>query len=150
MSAPRVLVVEDGHEYITNLERFLADDFSFTRAGDGQAALDLLSRQPFDAIFLDMKFDRADRLLGDLGALQQRFAGDEVRAKRFLENNQGAYILAALREAGHPQPALFSYDFDSEPRRFKNLIRRYGPLAYLTDTATPHTIRKQLQRILGR
>lgn len=148
MSAPRVLVVEDGHEYITNLERFLAEDFTFVRAGDGETALDLLSTQSFAVIFLDMKFDRAERLLGDIQALKRRFAGDEERAKQFLENNQGAYVLSALREAGHSQPVLFSYDFDSEPRRFKNLLRRYGPLDYLTDTATPHDIRNQLRKML--
>ncbi|MFT4978354.1 MAG: CheY-like chemotaxis protein [Myxococcota bacterium] len=144
MMTPRVLVVEDGHEYINNLTRFLGEDFAFTRAGDGPAALELLSDAPFEAIFLDMKFDRADVLLGDLDATRRRFAGDETRARRFLENNQGAYVLAAIREAGHSQPAIFSYDFDSEPRRFKNLLRRYGPLRYLNDTATPADIRDTL------
>lgn len=150
MTAPRVLVVEDGHEYINNLTRFLGEDFDFTRAGDGPAALALLSGERFDAIFLDMKFDRADVLLGDLGATQRRFAGDAARAKRFLENNQGAYVLAALREAGHAQPVIFSYDFDSEPRRLRNLQRRYGPLDYLNDTATPADIRDKLRRAAGR
>ncbi|MCA9573611.1 MAG: response regulator, partial [Myxococcales bacterium] len=131
---PRVLVVEDGHEYIQNLQRFLADDFVFLRAGDGHEALGLLAAppdgQPFDAVFLDMRFDRAERLLGDLAELTDRFAGDAERARRFLEDNQGTYVLAGLRDAGHALPALFSYDFDSEPRRFRNLEARYGPLAY--------------------
>lgn len=149
MSLPAVLVVEDGHEYITNLERFLGEHFVFTRAGDGFQALELLARSPadgppFDALFLDMRFDRAERLLGDLDALADRFAGDHSRARRFLEDNQGTYVLAALREAGHQQPALFSYDFDSEPRRFKNLSGRYGPLGYLHDAAGPAAIRDAL------
>jgi len=149
MSAPRVLVVEDGHEYINNLTRFLGDAFAFTRAGDGPTALSLLSGQGFEAIFLDMKFDRAEHLLGDLVATQRRFAGDEARARRFLENNQGTYVLAAIREAGHTQPAIFSYDFDSEPRRLRNLQRRYGPLSYLNDTATPADIRDTLSRAVS-
>jgi len=143
-----VVVVEDGDEYSTNLNRFLSQDFDFTRAGDGQSALALLGVEAFALIFLDMKFDRAERLLGDELALQRRFAGDEARARVFLENNQGAYILSALREAGHTQPVLFSYDFDSEPRRLKNLQRRYGPLDYLNDTATPHDIRDRILRAL--
>ncbi len=145
----RVLVVEDGFEYIHNLGRFLGEHFSFTRAGDGQEALALLAAEPFAAIFLDMKFDRATRLLGDLDQLQRRFAGDEHRARQFLENNQGAYVLAAIRDAGHRQPAVFSYDFDSEPRRFANLSRRYGPLTYLTDTASPALIRQTLSAAIA-
>lgn len=149
MNPPRVLVVEDGHEYINNLTRFLGTDFDFTRAGNGPTALSLLASQPFAAVFLDMKFDRADVLLGDLDATRRRFAGDEARAKRFLENNQGTYVLAAIREAGHTLPAVFSYDFDSEPRRLRNLRRRYGPLDYLNDTATPVDIRGTLAQAIS-
>ncbi|MDG1479699.1 MAG: response regulator [Myxococcota bacterium] len=138
----RVLVVEDGFEYIHNLTRFLGSDFSFERAGDGFAALEMLSGGSFSAIFLDMKFDRAEKLLGDLAQLHRRFAGDESRARRFLENNQGTYVLAAIRDAGVSLPIVFSYDFDSEPRRFRNLHRRYAPLSYLTDTASPAQMRQ--------
>lgn len=149
MGLPRVLVVEDGFEYVENLTRFLGDTFSFTRAGDGHEALAMLAETPWDALFLDMRFDRASRLLGDREALTARFAGDEDRARRFLEENQGAYVLAALRDAGHSQPALFSYDFDGEPRRYRNLEGRYGPLAYLHDTAGPAEIREALLALLG-
>jgi CheY-like chemotaxis protein len=138
----RVLVVEDGFEYIHNLTRFLGGDFDFQRAGDGHAALELLGGGGYAAIFLDMKFDRAERLLGDLDQLRRRFAGDETRALRFLENNQGTYVLAAIRDAGVSLPVVFSYDFDSEPRRFRNLQRRYAPLTYLTDTASPAQMRQ--------
>ncbi|MCK6504788.1 response regulator [Myxococcota bacterium] len=146
---PRVLVVEDGHEYITNLDRFLAADFAFTRAGDGPQALALLAEAPFDVVFLDMRFDRAEALLGDLDELSDRFAGDRGRARRFLEDNQGTYVLAALRAAGHRQPALFSYDFGGEPRRLKNLEGRYAPVAWLSDAAGPADIRQALLRLSG-
>lgn len=149
MSAlPKILVVEDGHEYVVNLRRFLGEDFAFERAGDGPEALDRLRDERWDAVFLDMRFDRASRLLGDPGALAERFVGDEARVRVFLEDNQGAYVLAALRDAGHAQPVLFSYDFDAEPRRYRNLASRYGPLAYLTDTAGPAEIREALHRLL--
>ncbi len=146
---PTVLVVEDGHEYITNLQRFLSDEFAFSRAGDGAEALRLLAARNFDAIFLDMRFDRADVLLGDLDALIERFAGDHDRARRFLEDHQGTYVLAALRQAGFDQPALFSHDFDAAPRRFQNLQRRYGPLSYLVDAAGPSEIRAALRELVG-
>jgi len=146
---PLVLVVEDGHEYITNLTRFLSEHFRFERAGDGPAALERLAAGGVDAVFLDMKFDRSTRWLGDLEQLERRFAGDSVRAQRFLEDNQGAYVLAGLREAGHTLPVVFSYDFDGEPRRFRNLSTRYGPLDYLADTAGPADIRAALSRASG-
>ena len=41
-----------------------------------------------------------------------------------------------------------SYDFDGEPRRFENLARSHGPLAYLTDSAGPQEIRRALQRLI--
>ncbi len=141
---PSVLVIEDGHEYITVLERFLSGAFGFTRAGDGPEALSLLDARRFDAIFLDMRFDRAERLLGDLPALAVRFGGDMGRARRFLENNQGTFILSALREAGCGLPVVFSHDFDGAPRRFANLARRHGSLRYVSDAAGPAEIERTL------
>ena len=148
-TGPMVLVIEDGHEYTTNLERFLGGDFVFERAGEGATALERLSAGGVDVVFLDMKFDRAPLLLGDEAALVRRFAGDAKRARRFLEDNQGTYVLAAVREAGFVQPAIFSYDFDGEPRRFGNLLSRYGPLSYLTDSAGPREIRAALRAALA-
>jgi len=148
MSAPRVLVIEDGEEYTHNLTRYLGGDFDFVRAGDGHEALTLASGAgTFQAVFLDMRFDRvpADRLLGDLASVADRFNGDADRATRFLEDNQGTYVLAALREGGHGLPVIFSYDFDSEPRRWQNLSRRFGPVSYLTDNASPDQIRERLR-----
>jgi CheY-like chemotaxis protein len=140
----RVLVVEDGLEYTKSFEQFIGSPFEFVRAGSGREALDALGTGSFDLLFLDMRFDRATELLGDLDALVERHNGDSARAQRFLEDNQGAYVLAAIRDAGHRQPALMSYDFDGEPRRFENLLTRYGPLAYLTDTAGPQETRAAL------
>jgi CheY-like chemotaxis protein len=144
----RVLVVEDGEEYTENLGRFCADGFSFTRAGDGGAALAALAAEPFDLLFLDMRFDRVQQalLLGDIGETAERFNGDPVRARQFLEEHQGTYILAAVRAAGHAHPALFSHDFDGEPRRWANLVRLYAPLHYLPDNASPSAIRATLLR----
>ncbi len=142
----RVLVIEDGHEYSATLSRFLPD-FTFVRAGSGQEALDLLA-QGFDVVFLDMRFDRVPRedLLGDHREVVERVDGDSDRAWRFLEDNQGAYILAALRAGGHAVPVVFSYDFDGEPRRWKHLCRSYAPLSYLTDAAGPELIRRTLEQ----
>ncbi len=145
---PRVLVVEDGHEYVTTLSRYLGDDFDFVRAGDGPAALALLAAETWHVVFLDMRFDRTPtaRLLGDLAVTADRFNGDTLRATRFLEEHQGTYVLAALRESGCRLPVVMSYDFDSEPRRWAYLSRSYAPIAYLTDNADPRRIRQALSQ----
>ena len=64
-------------------------------------------------------------LVGDLEATAARlFAGDRARALRYLQDEQGTLILAALRAAGLAQPALFVHDFP--PRRLANLRQLYG------------------------
>lgn len=143
----RVLIVEDGEEYTTTLSRFLAG-FTLVRAGDGNDALSRLESEHFDVVFLDMRFDRvpAARLLGDLAAAADRCNGDRERATRFLEDNQGAYVLAAIRDAGHSIAVVFSYDFEAEPRRWKNLEQRFRPLDYLNSNAGPDQIRAALER----
>lgn len=147
MNPIRVLVIEDGEEYIRTLGRYLGEGFTATRAGSGPEALTLLRELAFDVIFLDMRFDRAPEalLLGDADAAAARMGGDLSLARQFLVENQGTYVLAALREAGVVLPVVFSYDFDGEPRRFRNLQERYAPLRYLTDNAGPDAIRAALR-----
>lgn len=151
MNRLRVMVVEDGTEYIELLGRFGADDLDFFRAGDGSEALAALAGGRVDLVFLDMRFDRIDahRLLGDMAETTDRFNGDPVRARHFLEENQGTYILAAIRAAGHAVPVVFSHDFDGEPRRWANLQRRYAPVGYLPDNAAPSRILEILRRSVG-
>ena len=142
----RVLVVEDGQEYTRNLGRFLASSFLLQRAGSGREALDAVEQQAFDVVFLDMRFDRVPpaSLLGDLDSVADRFNGDLERALRFLEDNQGAYVLAALRDAGCSLPVVFSHDFIDEPRRWTHLAARYAPLDYLPDNAGPAEVSERL------
>lgn len=151
MSAPVcVLVVEDGEEYSRNLARFCAEGYVFVRAGDGPSALQALSEQAFDLLFLDMRFDRVSPsvLLGDMAETAERLNGDPVRARRFLEDHQGTYIIAAIRAAGHTQPAIFSHDFDGEPRRWAKLQQSYQPLHYLPDNASAASIREVFAKAL--
>jgi hypothetical protein len=143
---PRVLIVEDGFEYRDTFTRYAGDEFEFTRTGSGAEALAAVADAPYDCLFLDMRFDRveAGALLGDLGETAERFNGDPVRATRFLEENQGVYVLAALREAGCSLPALFSHDFSGEPRRWQALERKYAPVAWLPDNASPAQVKECL------
>jgi CheY-like chemotaxis protein len=143
----RILVVEDGLEYSDTLGRFLGEGFAVERAGSGPEALERLSTGGIDAVFLDMRFDRtpSDQLLGDVDTVADRFNGDLVQARRFLEDHQGTFVLAALRDAGFALPVLFSHDFASEPRRWERLRARHGPLDHLPETASPTEVRQRLR-----
>lgn len=146
MKARHVLIIEDGTEYIETMQRFLAEGFIWERAGSGPAALERLQSGGVDAIFLDMRFDRAPEgeLLGDIDEAAERFSGDRVLARRFIEDHQGTFVLAALREAGVNLPVVVSYDFSAEPRRWERLARRFGPVSYLPDNASPREVRDAL------
>jgi hypothetical protein len=126
----RLLVIEDGTEYSEFARLFLGDGFQVASAFTAAEALACLASDGADALLIDLRFDRAPpgQLLGDLPATAARlFAGDEARALRYLQDQQGTLILAALRAAGHAQPAVFVHDFP--PRRLENLRRLYGRVA---------------------
>ncbi len=141
--------MEDGEEYVEVLREFLDEGFVWVRAGTGGEALQMLEREPFDAVFLDMRFDRVPlgELLGDWARVVDRFNGDERQARAYLEEHQGLFILAALRERGHRLPVLLSYDFRDEPERWARIRARYGPVDDLADDAPPSAIGRALLQI---
>ncbi len=148
----RVLVIEDGFEYSETLGRFLSEGFEWVRAGSGPQGLKALAEDSnFQAVFLDMRFDRAPEgeLLGDLEAIADRFNGDPIQARRFLEDHQGNFVLKAIRDASFSIPVLLSYDFDGEPRRWQRLQERYSPVDYLPDNASPADISNRLRALGG-
>lgn len=123
----RLLVIEDGGEYEEFARLFLADRFEVVGAHTALEALAEAERRAFDAMLIDLRFERArvEDLIGDVAATAaRRFAGDEARAVRWLKEQQGTLILAALRDGGHAQPAVFVHDF--APRRLANLRALYG------------------------
>lgn len=123
----RLLVVEDGDEYAEFARLFLSDAYEIQGTRTAAEALDALREGPPDGLLLDLRFDRSpvEDLLGDVEGLARRlFGGDHARALRYAQDQQGALILAALREAGCDAPAVFVHDFP--PRRLENLRRLYG------------------------
>ena len=124
---PKLLVIEDGREYLDFALALLQPDFEIVHAQSGPAAREVLATQTVDALLFDLRFDRspADALLGDVeGTAQALFAGDVPRAVRYLQDLQGVLILADLRSLGHQQPAVFVHDFTA--RRLRNLRSLYG------------------------
>ena len=147
----RVLVVEDGNEYLTNLSTFVADGFAYTQAQGGGAACEMARAEPPDVVYLDMRFDRTpeEDLLGDIVELTARFNGDLARARRFQEDNQGLFILRALRDAGYRGPVILSYDFGAEEKRFRALSAKDPALSYCPDYADARTIRESILSAVG-
>ncbi|MBZ5714465.1 MULTISPECIES: hypothetical protein [Nannocystis] len=152
MSEIKVLVVEDGDEYLTNLSTFVSRGIRYTQAKSGEQACALLSSLQPDLVYLDMRFDRTpnEALLGDLVALTARFNGDVARARAFQQDNQGLFVLRALRDAGFRGPVILSYDFGAEERRFRALSERDPALSYCPDYADADTIHAAIQRAVGR
>jgi hypothetical protein len=123
----RVLAIEDGTEYADFARLFLAGDFEIVAVQSAAAALAAQAARPADAFLIDLRFDRApaSALVGDVDAAAVRlFAGDRERALRHLQDQQGIFILADLRRAGHGQPAVFVHEFPA--RRLANLRQLYG------------------------
>jgi len=137
----RILVVEDGTEYVTAFERLARPgaEVSFVRATDLDEALAALAGERVDAVFLDVVFDRipAERLAGDLDALIARFGGDRPRAERHLADHQGFYLLDALApQLASGLPVVLAHDFSGEPERYAALAKRVPGLVGLPDGAT--------------
>jgi hypothetical protein len=128
----RLLVIEDGNEYEEFARLFLGTHFHIAVARRAVDALACLRSQPIDALLIDLRFDRAAEadLLGDVTSTAERlFGGDQERALRHLQDQQGVLILAELRKAGFRQRAVFIHEF--LPRRMENLRRLYSPVAAL-------------------
>jgi CheY-like chemotaxis protein len=147
-----VLVVEDGDEYLTNLSTFVSDGFGYRQAHSGIDACRMVREQVPDLVYLDMRFDRTSEgeLLGNMVELVARFNGDVARARRFQQDNQGLFVLRALRETGFTGPVILSYDFGPEERRFRSLSARDPALFYCPDYADAATIRTAILRAVGR
>ncbi|MEM6990758.1 MAG: hypothetical protein AAF721_09680 [Myxococcota bacterium] len=146
-----VLVVEDGNEYLTNLTTFVAEGFAYRQAKSGLEAQRMLAERRPDLVYLDMRFDRTpeEELLGNLVELSARFNGDTARARRFQQDNQGLFVLRALREANYAGPVILSYDFGPEERRFKALSARDPFLRYCPDYADAASIRRAILEAVG-
>jgi len=71
-------------------------------------------------------------------------------SRRFVNDPASEPLAHSLLAAGRRLPAVFSHDFDGEPRRWANLVRLYAPVHYLPDNAAPSDIRATLLRAAGR
>jgi hypothetical protein len=120
----RLVVCEDGTEYVDRFRRFLGDALEFTRAGDLDAALAACAGA--DGLLLDLDFRRTppERLVDEAGASSPSL---DAGTRRRLAQSQGILILRALRARGVALPAILFADLDdAEQARF--LERSLAPL----------------------
>lgn len=141
MTAARILVVEDGREYVEGFARLAAakgTDAAFVRAASLAEAREALREGRPDAVFLDVVFDRTPEaeLAGDLDALVARYGGDRARAVRHLATHQGFYVLDALADALAGVRVVLAYDFTGEEKRLASLRERCPGLSGLPDGAS--------------
>jgi CheY-like chemotaxis protein len=151
MSEIRVLIVEDGDEYLESLTRFVRGPV-YAQAHNGRDAIRLLGSGGIDLVYLDMRFDRIPdaELMGDHAAATREHNGDPVRARKHLQNNQGLYILDALESAGlGAVPVILAYDFSRQHKRYENLLRRHSTLRWVPDAVTPAEIRTLMENLVA-
>lgn len=123
----KLLVIEDGTEYEEFARTFLGARFDVATAHSSTEAIEALRREAIDALFVDLRFERApaSALVGDVDATARRlFGGDRARALRWVKDQQGTLVLAEIRKAGFAQRAVFVHDFPEE--RLRNLGKLYG------------------------
>jgi DNA-binding LytR/AlgR family response regulator len=141
VTAARILVVEDGREYVDGFARLAAAkgvEAAFVRAGNLSEAGRALEEGRPDAVFLDVVFDRTPELelAGDLDALVARHGGDRAAAVRHLATHQGFYVLDALADELAGVRVVLAYDFTGEERRLASLQERFPMLSGLPDGAS--------------
>jgi CheY-like chemotaxis protein len=139
---PRVLIVEDGDEYLHTLTRFVPGPV-YAQVKSGAAALDALRAGGVDLVYLDMRFDRVPLgdLLGDHEDATRRHNGDPAKGWRHLQNHQGLFILDHLvaQDFGGV-PVILAYDFSRELRRLEFLRQRVPKLYWVGDAVTPEEV----------
>jgi hypothetical protein len=125
----RILICEDGREYLDRFVRFFGDELSFERVEDLGGAL-AACRQGAAGLLLDLDFRRLPptRLVDEAGQSAPDRLPDEARR---LAEVQGVLILRGLRAAGVTLPALLFADLD-DPARVAFLERTLAPLAVIS------------------
>lgn len=147
-----ILVIEDGDEYLENLGRFVPGPH-YIQARSAAAAAKVLEAQPVDLIYLDMRFDRIplNDLEGDHAAATEAHNGDPARAWRYLQNNQGLFILDLLHRRGYSTiPVILAYDFSREQRRVAFLKQKFPRLYWVGDAVTPEQIEAKILAAISR
>ena len=143
---PRLLIVEDGNEYLDRFNRFLGDDFDFVTAQDFEGARDAAAGA--DGLLLDLDFRRTPpgRLVDEGGPVA---AGIDPETRRRLAETQGILILRQLRAAGIALPAILFADID-DAERARFLERTLAPLTIASSRLGIREIGALLRALLSR
>ena len=146
-----VLIIEDGDEYLDSLSQFVQGP-EYLQAKSGEQAVEILRQREADLIYLDMRFDRIpmNDLLGDHVKATREHNGDPLRAYKFLQNNQGLFILEKLRKENMAHiPVILAYDFSRQLKRYEHLKHIHPSLHWVPDAVTPTEIRNLMSQCIS-
>lgn len=122
------LIVEDGAEYLERFRRFGGGELRFIHASSLSAAEAAIAAESPAGLLFDLDFRRTPpaQLIDEHGASAAHLPAAEQRR---LAQQQGIYILLALRKRGNALPAVLCADLDDAEQR-----------RYLEETLAPLTI----------
>jgi hypothetical protein len=144
---PRILVIEDGHEYSERFQRFLGHEVHFARAAClAEARRELAAGGR--GLLLDLDFRRTSSadLVDETGDNRVALADDE---RKRLAEMQGILILRALRSLGCALPALLFADID-DAGQIAFLERTFAPLRILSSGVSLPEIARQIREMVAR
>ncbi|OJT17089.1 hypothetical protein BO221_47630 [Archangium sp. Cb G35] len=116
----RLLVVDDDPDILESLTMLLESRYAVTPAEDGNAALELLGEQTFDAVVLDL----------------------------MLPVLNGTRVLQELRQRGHTVPVIL-ISAHQELDRQEGRHRELGAFSSLRKPFNIQELEKQLEQALG-
>jgi hypothetical protein len=143
----RIVVCEDGDEYVTRFARLLGQELQFQSATSFAQAKRLLD-EGAAGMLLDLDFRRTDpgELVDESGACHPGLNANE---RRRLAQSQGILILRALRGLGLHAPAILFADFD-DPMQTEYLTRTLAPLVVVPSSESLPSIAEHIRRLTAR
>lgn len=118
---PRVLIVEDQVSLQSSLQRGLTEEgFEVLTAGTGQNAYALISREPIDAILLDLMLPDGDGL-----SLLRRLRSEDIRVPVLVVTARDSIRDRVVGlDSGADDYLVKPFDFDELLARLRAIMRR--------------------------
>ena len=123
LAMPRIVIVEDQLSLQASLQRGLSEEgFEVLTAGTGQSAYALISREPVDAIILDLMLPDGDGL-----SLLRQLRSDEIRVPVLVVTAKDSIRDRVIGlDSGADDYLVKPFDFEELLARLRAIMRRAG------------------------